>query len=31
VVSGQRLVAGGEHLLLGDVGALLSRAVAAVL
>ena len=31
VVSGQRVVAGGEHLLLGDVGALLSRAVAAVL
>ena len=31
VVSGQRVVAGGEHLLLGDVGALLTRAVAAVL
>ena len=31
VVSGQRVVAGGEHLLLGDVGALLSRADAAVL
>jgi hypothetical protein len=25
------VVAGGEHLLLGDVGALLTRAVAAVL
>ena len=31
VVAGQRVVAGGEHLLLGNVGALLSRAVAAVL
>jgi cytosine/adenosine deaminase-related metal-dependent hydrolase len=31
VVSGQRVVAAGDHLLLGDVGALLSRAVAAVL
>ncbi len=31
VVSGRRVVAGGEQLLLGDVGALLSRAVAGVL
>ena len=31
VVSGRRVVAGGEHLLLGDVGALLDRAVAALL
>ena len=31
VSSGRRVVAGGEHQLLGDVGALLDRAVAAVL
>jgi hypothetical protein len=31
VGAGLRVVAGGEHLLLGDVGALLTRAVAAVL
>ncbi len=31
VVAGRRVVAGGEHLLLGDVGALLDRAVRAVL
>ena len=31
VVSGRRVVAGGHHLLLGDVGPLLQRAVAAVL
>ena len=31
VVAGRRVVAGGEHLLLGDVGALLQRAVRSVL
>ncbi len=31
LVAGRRVVAGGEHQLLGDVGALLERAVAAVL
>ena len=31
VVAGRRVVAGGEHQLLGDVGTLLDRAVAAVL
>jgi formiminoglutamate deiminase len=31
VVAGRRVVAGGEHLLLGDIGTLLDRAVAAVL
>ena len=31
VVSGRRVVAGGQHLLVGDVGPLLQRAVAAVL